>query len=90
VLDSDQGNTKRMPCWFPREGNQVSMPAMLARRFALEAIDSAGQWQPVFQREDNCERLVKVPLEVETTALRFVPGCAWGGERVHLMAFDVQ
>ena len=90
VLDSDQSDKKRMPCWFPQEGNVVSMPAMLARSFALEALDSAGQWQRVHLAENNFDRLVKIPLQLETTAVRFIPLATWGGKRAHLMAFDVK
>ena len=66
------------------------MPAMLACDFALEALDSAGTWQRIHLASDNHERLVKVPLDLETSAIRFVPLSSWGSDRVHLMAFDVK
>ncbi len=90
VFDSDQIDKKRMPCWYPRKGTTVKMPAMLAREFALEAQDAAGIWQRYALASDNFERLVKVPLDLETRAIRFVPLASWGGERIHLMAFDLK
>jgi hypothetical protein len=47
--------------------------------------------RPLAQRvEDNHQRLVKLPLEVETAGLRFIPRASWGGEQVHLFGFDAR
>lgn len=89
VFDSDQSDKKRMPCWYPKEGNRVQMPGMLTREFALEAQDSAGHWQRIYHAQDNDRRLLTIPLAVETKALRLVPLTSWGAERMHLMAFDL-
>jgi hypothetical protein len=32
---------------------------------------------------------VRLPLDVETPGVRFVPLEAWGGEQSHIMAFEV-
>jgi hypothetical protein len=90
VFDSDLTDKKRMPCWFPKKGNTVQMPKMLPQVFALEAQDATGNWSRIYLAQENYQRLVKIPLTVEAKAIRFVPICAWGGERVHLMAFDVK
>ena len=90
VFDSDQSDPKRMPCWYPRAGTSVKMPSMLAREFALEAQDNAGHWQRIHYAQDNHSRLVKIPLNLEARALRFVPLSSWGADQVHLMAFDVR
>jgi hypothetical protein len=89
TFDSDQTNTKRMPCWYPKEGTTVSMPAMLPMTFAVEVQDATGAWRRVHQIENNDKRLVKLPLQGEASAVRFVPLEAWGGEKVHVMAFEV-
>jgi len=90
VFDSDLSDKKRMPCWYPQTGNAVRMPGMLAREYAIEVRNSLGEWERVFRAEENCQRLVKIPLALETAAVRFVPLASWGAERVHLMAFDVR
>ncbi len=90
VLDSDQSDKKRMPCWIPKQGTTVRMPGALAREFALEACDAAGNWQVVYRTEDKYQRLVRVPLAIEARAVRFVPLAGWGADRVHLMAFDLK
>ena len=79
-----------MPCWYPLEGNQVEMPALLARDFDLEFLDSAGLWQTAAQVRDNARRLLRLPLEVETSALRLKLLRAWGKDRAHIMGFDVR
>ncbi len=90
VFDSDLHATKRMPCSYPLKGNRVKLPDNLARAFELHALDSAGQWQVVARVEDNHQRLVKVPLGVETSGLRFVARESWGGGGLHLFGFDVK
>jgi hypothetical protein len=90
TFDSDLAQVKRMPCWYPLEGNQVEMPAPLARDFDLEFLDSAGLWQTAAQVRDNARRLLRLPLEVETSALRLKLLRAWGEDRAHIMGFDVR
>ncbi len=89
TLDSDQTDTKRMPCWFPKDGNLREMPSMLPRAFAIEILDAQGKWERRHLVEENCQRLVRLPLEVETSAVRLVTLSAWGGGQSHVMAFEV-
>jgi hypothetical protein len=62
---------------------------MLARDFALEAMDGAGHWQRIHLAADNYQRLVKIPLALEAQAIRCVPLASWGGGPTHVMAFEV-
>lgn len=89
TFDSDQGDTKRMPCWYPKEGTRINMPAMLPRAFAVDFQDASGEWRRFHQVDNNYARLVRLPLQTEAKAVRFVPLESWGGERVHIMAFEV-
>jgi hypothetical protein len=89
VFDSDLNQTKRMPCWQPKSGNVVEMPAMLARSFDIQALDPSGTWQTLHKVSDNPARLVRLPLNLETSALRFVANASWGALPTHLMAFEV-
>jgi hypothetical protein len=90
VCDSNLHNLKRMPCSYPLGGHDVKIPGMMTRAFDLEILDSAGQWQTAFREENNYQRLVKVPLAVETAGLRLIPRASWGAERVHLFGFDAR
>ena len=90
TFDSDLAQVKRMPCWYPLEGNQVEMPAPLARDFDLEVLDGGGVWRTAAQVRDNAKRLVRLPLELEAAGARLKILRAWGGERAHVMAFDVR
>lgn len=90
VFDSSLADRKRMPCSYPKDGNRVRLPEMLVRDFALEIQTAGGQWVTAAQVENNFQRLVKVPLEVEAQAVRFKPLSAWGGERVHVFGFEVR
>jgi hypothetical protein len=88
VFDSDLSLTKRMPCWYPKEGTQVEMPAMLPRAFEIEARTPGGAWELVRRVEENHARLVRLPVGLDASALRFRLLESWGGERAHLMEFD--
>jgi hypothetical protein len=88
TFDSDQADTKRMPCWYPKEGTTVEMPAMLPRSFAIDVQSSDGLWQRAHLVENNYQRLVRLPLNLEAKALRFVSLDSWGGEQAHIMAFE--
>lgn len=90
VFDSNLHNLKRMPCSYPLKGYDVKIPGMMTRAFDLEILDGAGQWQVAQRVADNHQRLVKLPLDVETAGLRLIPRASWGDERVHLFGFDAR
>jgi hypothetical protein len=89
TFDSNQADKKRMPCWYPKEGNQRLMPPMLPKTFALEAQQADGSWQRLQLVENNRARLVRLPLQLEACAVRLALLEAWGGELNHVMAFEV-
>ncbi len=62
---------------------------MLPRSFAVEAVDASGTWQRLRLVENNCQRVVRLPLEIGTRVVRLVLLEAWGGEQSHGLAFDV-
>ena len=90
VFDSDLKDNKRMPCSFPLKGNHVHLPAMLTRAFDIDVLDEQGQWQTARQVRENHQRLVWVPLEAVSRAVRFVARESWGAPQMHLFAFDVR
>ncbi|MDR1279959.1 MAG: FAD-dependent oxidoreductase, partial [Opitutaceae bacterium] len=79
VLDSDlKRKWSNMPNWYPRDGWDLRPPAGLVRDFSILTEDDAGNWRMLAEVRDNYQRLVRVPLDTQTTALRLVVGAAWG------------
>ncbi len=89
TFDSDLAALKRMPCSYPLQGQRERIPPQMTRAFELQVKGAAGAWQTIHRAEDNHQRLVKIPLSVTTSAVRFVPLTGWAGEQVHVYGFDV-
>src|SRR5690606_454212 len=76
------------PCSYPQRGGRCLVPGSLVKQFRLDVQDAAGQWQTVHRDTCNYQRLVRVPLNVRTQGLRFVPEATWGDAEVRLFAFE--
>ena len=79
-----------MRCYYPLDQHQRTMPECLVRSFHIEALNCSGSWDTIYHGEDNYLRTVKIPIDMETSALRFVPETTWGSSEVHLFSFDVR
>jgi len=90
VFDSNLNNDKRMPCAYPVNVRDSALPSSLVRAFRLDARDSGGNWHTVYRAEENRQRLVSVPLEVNTDGLRLVPEATWGADTARVFAFEAQ
>jgi len=88
VFDSDLNLGKQMPCSYPIPKKSHAMPASLIKAFRLELLDDSGTWRTVFREHQNCQRLVKVPLDLESRGLRFVAEETWGDSTARLFAFE--
>lgn len=88
TFDSNLANEKRMPCSYPQKGNRVLVPGSLIKRFRLDVQDASGAWTTVHREGENYQRLVRVPVNSTTRALRFVPEETWGDEAARLFAFE--
>jgi FAD dependent oxidoreductase len=88
VFDSNLQLHKRMPCSYPHRSGRSAVPQSLVKAFRLEAKDSSGRWKTVYRETGNYQRLVCVPLEMKTRALRFVAEETWGDPDVRLFAFE--
>ncbi len=58
------------------------------KSYRIEAADTNGAWRTVYRERANSQRLVRVPLHVEATALRFVAEETWGDPQVRLFNFE--
>jgi FAD dependent oxidoreductase len=90
TFDSNLRDKKHMPCSYPKKGNHATVPSMMTRDFDIVALDAGGQWVCVAEMRGNYQRLVRVPLDVTTQAVRFVLRASWGAERAHVFGFEVR
>jgi hypothetical protein len=88
IFDSNLAHEKRMPCSYPQRGNRCAVPASLVKSFRLETRDNSGTWHTVYHEAENYQRLVEVPLNVSTNALRFVPEATWGDSIARVFTFE--
>ncbi|MGI6167960.1 MAG: hypothetical protein ACOYIA_07495 [Eubacteriales bacterium] len=74
-------------------------PKCLLRAFRIEALDDDGNWRTVYETDSNRQRLVRGELNVETTAVRFIPlatyfsdmlWTTYGSAQAHIFAFEVR
>ncbi len=77
VLDSNLNDHKRMPSTIPLKGNQSRMPERMLRNFRVEVRQADGSWRVVHRQVDNHQRLVRVPLAANTSAVRLVLESTW-------------
>jgi hypothetical protein len=99
VLDSDLDRltlpeedarlNRPMKAHYFRGAKPVCVPQTLIRDFRIEALDDRGEWQMVQDITSNYQRLVMLPVDVRTTAIRFVPLATWGAAACHVFAFEV-
>ena len=80
VFDSNLQLHKRMPCTYP---HKTAMPGTLVKSYRLETDTGT-----VFREDNNHQRLVRVPLRVETKTLRLVIEETWGKTDARIFAFE--
>jgi len=90
VFDSDLNRPeKNQHANRPLHWEPVAVPLTLVRAFRVEALGPDESWRVVFRDQYNYQRLVRVDLDLQARALRFVPEATWGAKAVHLFACDV-
>jgi hypothetical protein len=87
VFDSNLNNDKRMPCRYPQSHSRKSVPQSLVKRFRIETRREDGTWE-VVHRRPNFQRLVYVPVNRRTDAVRFVAEETWGSDTARLFGFE--
>ena len=88
VFDSNLQLHKRMPCSYPHRNGNCAVPKSLVKSFRIEALNPDGHWKTVHRETDNYLRLVNLPINARTTALRFVPEETWGDDLIRLFCFE--
>ncbi len=79
-----------MRCCYPLDQREITVPETLVKEFILQVPDEKGGWKTVYEEENNYQRLVRIKLDVQAKAVRFVPLKTWGAEKVHLFSWDVR
>jgi len=77
-------------CNYPLDPPPFAVPAPMIRAFRVEATEGSGVWQVVAREENNYQRLVRLAVDLETAAVRFVPEATWGADGAHVFAWDVR
>ncbi len=89
VFDTYLPFDKTMPHSWPKKGHRAPFPRRLCRDFDLLVEEEGGRWRAVHEVRENHQRLVKLPLGIETRAVRLASRRSWGYEKIHLFGFEV-
>ena len=74
-------------------------PRCMVKSYRIEALNEEGQWETVYEDHENHQRFIRKPLDVTTTAIRFVPLSTYASEAMsetygsgtaHIFAFEVR
>lgn len=87
VLDSALQRNVQMS-YHQADDQLSSLPPELPRSFIVEA-ELAGQWTPLLTAADNHQRLIRVPVNRQVTAIRYRLDKTWGEVPTELFAFYV-
>ncbi len=97
VFDSDlnrkdpgRGGARNMRHFYALDDPPWTPPSTLVRAFRIEALDAGGRWSVVHREENNYQRLVRIPLQCEARAVRFVPERGWGAASASVFSFEVR
>ena len=72
-----------------RDGWDIRPPETLIKGFRL-LVERDGDWDEVVVVTDNFQRLVRIPLEVETAAIRLQIDETWGSETPNVFGWEVE
>jgi hypothetical protein len=85
----ERNQMQNMHCCYRNNDPFLRMPEVMIKEFAIEARQADGSWLTVAEVSDNHRRLVKLALNLVTTAVRLVPRSTWGAPEAHLFAWEV-
>jgi hypothetical protein len=86
----DRNRGQNMHCCYRADDPLFRVPDAMVKAFRIETQDSNGAWVTVARVGNNHKRLLRVPVEVETAALRFIPEATWGAAEAHVFAFEAR
>jgi len=74
-------------------------PKCMIKHFKVEYLDDDGNWQIAYETDSNYQRMIREDINVDTTAVRFVPidtyfseslWTTYGSAQAHFFAFEVR
>jgi hypothetical protein len=86
----ERNRGQNMHCCYRNDDPPFRVPPSMLKAFRIEARQDNGEWATVAQVENNRKRLLRLPVQVETTAIRFIPEATWGAPEAHVFAFEVR
>ena len=86
----ERNRGQNMHCCYRPNDAFLHMPEVMMKAFRVEAEQADGEWVTVAQVDNNHQRLLRLPVAVETTTLRFVPEATWGAEQAHVFAWEAR
>jgi len=92
VFDSNLNrDIKNMPANYPLSGNEgFHIPQTLVKTYKVEYMNQNNVWKVVFETDNNYQRLIKIPANIETKAVKLTVKASHGVEKVKVFAFEVQ
>ena len=72
------------------DGGTNTPPPTLVKAFRLLVRAADGSWTEAARITENHQRLARVPLAVETDAIRLVIDETWGAEQTRVFGFEVE
>lgn len=90
TFDSDLNRPeKNQPSQYALDMPAYGVPATMTRNFRIETLNETGTWSVAAHVTDNYQRLVRLPVDVTTSAIRFIPEATWGAADAHVFAWDI-
>lgn len=91
VFDSNLNrNILNSKCYYPIDDNMISPPETLVRDFVLEFLDNKNNWCELAKITNNFQRLVRISINMTTSALRLRILKNRSTEAVNIFAFEVR
>lgn len=81
---------RNMRYYVGKDDAPFAPPETLVRNFRIEGLRDDGSWETVLRKEDNFQRLVKLPVKGRFAGLRLVPETTWGAGESRVFAFEAE
>lgn len=90
VFDSDlsREHDRNMVSYYALDIKPFAVPPEMVKRFTIECLTDAGDWESVLDEKNNYQRLVWIEPNQQTSGVRITPRESWGNEKVKIFSID--